>query len=87
MRWRILQPDEAYCRCWPRHSAIECRTGAAHYSAFRLIEMKPKSLSEGLQQALWESGQVSEKPRTDSLSAVVKPVGSLSLPLWLLFSL
>lgn len=35
-----------------------------------------ESLSEGLQQALWELGGVPEEHRTDSLSAAVKPVGS-----------
>jgi len=36
-----------------------------------------ESLSEGLQQALWVLGGVPEEHRTDSLSAAVKPVGSL----------
>jgi transposase len=35
-----------------------------------------ESLSEGLQQALWELGGVPQEHRTDSLSAAVKPVGS-----------
>lgn len=35
-----------------------------------------ESLSEGLQQALWELGGAPEEHRTDSLSAAVKPVGS-----------
>jgi hypothetical protein len=36
-----------------------------------------ESLSEGVQQALWELGGVPEEHRTDSLSAAIKPIGSL----------